>query len=336
MREVLSRISRRVPSRRGKEPWRFFPLLIALLIIGCSTPEPTSTPAPTATAVSEQPTVQFLFASTELAAEETRFAFALAAPDGGLIDDATVSLQFLRLTNENATLVQEGEATYRTVEIVEPHIHADGEVHTHIQVSGIYVMDAVQFDTPGPWGVRVQVSLPGTATPVVLDHGILVRETSSTPSLGALVPATRNKTAADVSDLSEISSSVTPNPNLYQTTVADALEREHPVVVVFATPAFCQSRLCGPILEIVTELLSTYKEQVDFIHIEPYDLELLRNESRFQLTDASLEWGLLSEPFVFVVNAQGRLNAKFEGIFTVEELDRAIQQALLVDVSGTP
>lgn len=68
--------------------------------------------------------------------------------------------------------------------------------------------------------------------------------------------------------------------------------------------------------------------KVDFIHIEPYDLTLLREQGVFQLAEVSLQWGLPSEPWVFVVNSQGHLTAKFDGIFGLEELEQAIQGVL--------
>ncbi|MFQ5860552.1 MAG: TlpA family protein disulfide reductase [Dehalococcoidia bacterium] len=292
-------------------------ILTALLLAAC-----TGAPSPTPTVVQQ---LIFLQGFAELAAEETRFPFLLFDPSGERIEDAQVSVRFVRPSGEEA---QEAQAVFRTMNLAEPHQHPDGTLHMHIEVRGIYVVDAVHFDVPGTWTAQLQVTLADGSGPLVLEQSLNVREQSSTPPLGSLVPPSQSPTARDVADLSEISTSNPPNPAFYQLSVAEALERERPFVVVFATPAFCVSRLCGPIVQIVAQLLPDYTDRVDFIHIEPYDLELLRSESRFQLVPASQEWGLPSEPFVFVVDAQGRLTAKFEGLFTPEELERAIQRAL--------
>ena len=104
---------------------------------------------------------------------------------------------------------------------------------------------------------------------------------------------------------------------MYKTTIAEALDMERPFVTIFSTPAFCQSRLCGPILEMSIDMISSYGEHVDFIHLEPYD--------------TALAWGLRSEPFVFVVDRKGRVSSKFEGLFSKDELIRALERVVIAN-----
>ena len=151
---------------------------------------------------------------------------------------------------------------------------------------------------------------------------------SSTPKLGETVSPIEHRTAADVADLTEISTSPDPLPEMYQTSVAEALAQGQPFLVVFATPAFCQSRICGPVVETVASLIPDYGEDITFIHIEPYDLDLIRGGGNFEPSVEAKAWGLPSEPWVFLVDASGRLTAKFEGIVTHEELQEAIRTTL--------
>ncbi len=298
---------------------------LAAIIVACGGPAPTLTSTPPTEAPAS---VEFLLASTDLAAEETRFAFALVDSQGALVANARVALQFFRLSNDVATLAQAGEAAYRSLEITTPHLHPDGQAHQHIEARGIYVMDAVRFDRAGDWGVQAQVLLPGSADPITLRHNLTVQEQSQAWPLGAHVPSTQNKTASDVSDLSLLSTSPTPMPELYQTSVATALKQGKPLVVVFATPAFCTSRLCGPVVDIVAQLAPMYRGQASFIHLEPYELDIARLEGRLHLTEIALQWRLPSEPFVYVVDSQGRVAAKFEGVVTPGELQQALQKVL--------
>ena len=151
---------------------------------------------------------------------------------------------------------------------------------------------------------------------------------SSTPGLGERVSPIDHLTAADVADLTEISTGPEPLPEMYQTSVAEALSEGRPFLVVFATPAFCQSRICGPVVETVASLIPDYGEDVAFIHIEPFDLDLIRGGGKFEPSVEAKAWGLPSEPRVFLVDASGRLTAKFEGIVTLEELQEAIRTTL--------
>lgn len=284
---------------------------------------------PTATTTPQSGAFALLPAFTELAAEPSRFSFAILAPDNSLVEDAQVSVRFRRTAEEQAQFTQAQAATFRSVETTTPHIHEDGQTHLHIDTSGVYVVDAaVEFDASGPWEAHLQVSPADGSEPFPITYPFTVFPQPSTPRLGELAPASRNRTARDVQDLAELSTRIPPIAEMHQVSVAEALDRGRPFVVAFSTPAFCQSRLCGPILDVVATLLPTYGDEVDFIHIEPYDLELLRTQGQFQLSPAALEWGLLSEPFVFVVDAQGRLAAKFEGIFAPEELVLVLQPLL--------
>ncbi len=157
---------------------------------------------------------------------------------------------------------------------------------------------------------------------------VQVLEESSTPRLGERVSPIEHLTAADVADLTEISTSPYPLPNFYETSVAEALSEGRPFLVVFATPAFCQSRICGPVGETVASLIPDYREDIAFIHIEPFDLDLIRGGGKFEPSVEAKAWGLPSEPWVFLVDASGRLTAKFEGIVTHEELQEAIRTTL--------
>jgi hypothetical protein len=124
--------------------------------------------------------------------------------------------------------------------------------------------------------------------------------------------------------LTDISSSESPLPALYELTVAEALDAGIPFLVTFSTPAFCQSRLCGPVLEEVIEVMPEYQGRIAFMHIEPYELETLRGGGGFALVSAAVQWGLPSEPWIFVVGSSGLVEAKFEAIVTAPELRVAL------------
>ena len=104
-----------------------------------------------------------------------------------------------------------------------------------------------------------------------------------------------------------------------------------PFVVSFATPAFCQTRLCGPTLETVKRVAKAYPA-VSFINVEPYKMAFtdgrlqpeLDAQSQLQPADWTTAWGLQSEPYTFVVRADGTIAAKFEGVLAEDELRAAL------------
>ena len=161
---------------------------------------------------------------------------------------------------------------------------------------------------------------------------------ASTVGVGQPAPATTNPTAADVGgNLAMISSDAHPDPAFYQTTVADALAAHKPFVLVFATPAFCTSAQCGPTLDRVKAAAAAAPKDVVFINVEPYKLAyadgklqpVLDAQGQLQTVDASNQWGLVSEPWIFTVGADGIVKGSFEGVVGDDELTAAI-----ADIAG--
>src|SRR5262249_60062163 len=109
------------------------------------------------------------------------------------------------------------------------------------------------------------------------------------------------------------------DPQWHQPGIADATAQGKPQVIVFATPKFCTSRVCGPVVDVVRTLLPAYGKQVVFIH-----QEIWQGSSPQQFSPTVEEWNLRSEPWIFVVDGQGMIRAKFEGLTTQRELAAAV------------
>ena len=114
-------------------------------------------------------------------------------------------------------------------------------------------------------------------------------------------------------------------------TIAEALREDTPLLVTFATPAYCQSATCGPQVDVVKELKERHGAQMNFIHIEVYDNPREIRESGIEASRISPtmdEWNLTTEPWTFVMDRQGMVRAKFEGFVGAEELEEAIDQVV--------
>jgi len=181
------------------------------------------------------------------------------------------------------------------------------------------------IDRAGAWGLVVEGVEPDGAT-LQSTLSVTVRETSRTPAVGAAAPPSLTKTASDAANLGEITSDTDPDPELYATTIADALRARRPLLVAFSTPAYCQTATCGPQLDVVKELKAQYRDRVSFIHVEMFDNpdEIQGDLSRARTVPAAAEWGLPSEPWTFVVDRDGLVQAKFEAFTTRIELVAAL------------
>ena len=261
----------------------------------------------------------------EIALGTQRFTFAAFTTQGEAVEAAGATVQFVLLQGQQDLARQSVSAVYYRIEVETPHLHQAGDVHGHVEAKGFFLVDAATFDTSGFW--RADVTLAGG--PAAGRKGSLAFEVQSrgtSPALGAPAPATKNPTAKGLQDLAELTSRTPPYPPFHQMSIEEALQSRRPFVVAFATPAFCVSAICGPVLEIVRSVADTAGDKAVFIQIEPYDLKIARTQGRLSLVPAGREWGLQSEPWVFVVDREGRVAAKFEGLLTPQELLDAVNR----------
>ena len=199
---------------------------------------------------------------------------------------------------------------------------------------GSYVTE-LSFNRPGDWRLDIDV-LEEDGSTSSARIPLRVEETSVTPGVGSKPPTAANKTSRDVADLKALTTRSTPNPDLYELTIAEALETEQPLLVVFASPALCTSPTCGPQTETVEELKDQYKGRVNFIHVEVYDNpdEIQGDLSRARLAPIIDTWGFTqledyrNESFVFIIASDGRISAKYEGYAAKEELEKGLEKVL--------
>lgn len=181
-------------------------------------------------------------------------------------------------------------------------------------VQGLWVGEAT-FDRPGEWEAIIDAR--GGGYDASVRTAFEVKKEGTTPEIGEKAPAVDTPTISDVSALSEITTDSDPDRRFYEMSIADALEGGKPAVIVFATPKFCTSQVCGPTLSIVKDVAKEFRH-VDFVHVEPYDLDKVPEE--LEPVPAVLAWGLPSEPWVFVTDNNGRVAAKYEGSVAASEL----------------
>ena len=197
---------------------------------------------------------------------------------------------------------------------------------------GMYILD-VELPGAGLWGAEFTTEAPGEdAETVRLTFD--VHDVSPTVAVGQPAPATKTPTLADVGgDVARISTDTDPNPEFYRTSVADALAEHKPFVLAFATPKFCASAQCGPTLDRLKPIAAAHPD-VTFINVEPYQLQdvdgqlqpVLDATGNLQATDATNEWGLLTEPWIFAVDRNGIVRGSYEVIASDEELESVVSE----------
>ncbi len=246
---------------------------------------------------------------SELVVGPNRFAVGLFDADGTMIHDANVHFHFVEL-NDPAAATPMGEADAERIQT------ADG-------LTTVYALER-DFDVAGNWGVEVQAHWSDGRT-ALKRIGFQVLAESDSISPGESVPAVDTLTLADVEgDLGLLTSADAPNPALHERSLPDALANDRPTLLLIATPSFCQTRFCGPAYELVDGLQSRYGDDLNFVYVELFPDLPNPAETGWQVAPAATAFGLNTEPWLYLIDAEGRVVYRVEGVFTTPEIERQL------------
>ncbi len=295
----------------------------AMLVSGCASDDTPDFPRVVSLGSGEIfPTIL----NSGLGVGQNRVVMSITDRDDEKVLDATVQLRYYNLNGSRPAFRTAAAARFIPVELAYIDEQSNHE-RSPAGSDGAYV-SYVEFDAPGDWGVEITITRAGKKLkPVpfrfnVLDHSI-------EPAIGDAAPPSVQQTLATAGSIEDIDSSYPPRPAMHDITLADALRTGKPIVVAFATPAFCRSRTCAPVMDTVMDPLSVkYRGQALFIHIEPYVLRDVREDNIQNAVPAVLEWRLTTEPWVFVVDRLGRIAGKFEGIVAPDEVESILSLTL--------
>lgn len=296
---------------------------LALLVAACggsspggSSPGETS-PGPSGSPAG-RPSVIPVIVSVEQAVGPDRFLFSLLDPEANrpvAAPDRPVSVVF---RDPSGRAGQPVEATFMWA--IEDE-------------RGVYVVNPT-FDAAGTWAADFTVpGASGAAETIRVDFD--VREDRATVALGEKAPSVKTPVLADVGgDVAKVSTDTDPVPAFYEHSVDELLAAGRPFVLAFATPKFCTSAQCGPTLERLKAVAAS-RPDIAVVNVEPYELEYADGalqarrtaEGQLQAVPATREYGLLTEPWIFVVDGSGTVTGSFETIFSEDELLAAIDAA---------
>ena len=184
-----------------------------------------------------------------------------------------------------------------------------------------YVADAV-YGSRGPHVAIGLVRLDGRLVVAEPVGEIMVGEKGGPPQVGEPAIKVHTQTPADVGgDLTKLSTRKPPPREMLQADFADVVGKK-PAVLLFATPALCASRTCGPVVDIAEQVRAQNGKGVTFIQQEIYQ----DNDPGKPFRQQVLAWRLPTEPWAFVIDRRGKVAARFEGVFSVGELARAVER----------
>jgi hypothetical protein len=180
----------------------------------------------------------------------------------------------------------------------------------------------IDFTSDGEWRIAALIKQGGKTTTALLPSAS-VGEFEGVPRVGEKAPLIHTPTAADVGgDLSKITTRVPPDTQ-NRVDYAEALGRE-PILLLLATPQFCQSRVCGPVVDVAEQVKQQYGAKAAFIHMEIYK----DNDPSKGVRPQVRAFHLPSEPWLFAIDRRGVIRAEIEGAFGVDRLTQVVEDVI--------
>jgi hypothetical protein len=285
---MSSRLSRRA----------FLAASAGLVVAGaCSGGDDDSVSDTTTTTTPEPDQLSVLIASAQVVAgPERRFAFGVLKDNEPLPGTEAVVLH----TGKDFNSLGPG---------IPATFHSDGIEDRP------YWTAQVQFDQPGEYAIAVVSGKQGGGAGLQ----VLRADQTKVPQPGQPMIAVATPTTADARGVNPICTRQPEPCALHEVSLDTALAEKRPVVALFSTPALCQSRICGPVLDILLEETAAYADRVRFVHVEVYR-SLDADLSAASLTDGMRAYSLTFEPVIFFAGADGVIRRQVDGPFDRGEL----------------
>jgi len=321
-----------------RAPGRLLAPLLALGLLGsaCASGEGVSNPmgggmgaSPTAAAQR----MQAFMASADLyVGAPQRVAIGLVLADGNLVSFGSVDFAFSFIGTAAEPVEPEPGPGAVAVYLPTPGTPEGGPtptVTTPSEGRGVYRADGVTFDRAGFWQVLVSAEVEGLGLQRA-QTTFAVREEPALPAPGQPALETESLTLrsegvpeAAIDSRATTEGSV-PDPELHRWTIAEAVREGRPAVVVFSTPVFCVSRFCGPVTEMVEDLAARYGDRAVFIHVE-----IWRDFETQTINRAAADWllreGELTEPWLYLIGADGTIADRWTTVWREEEVEAALE-----------
>ena len=249
-----------------------------------------------------------------------RFGFGLFDRSRAQIADAPAALYVAPVGGGKATgpIVARYESLAVKAQFQSRSVSSDPDA-----AKSLYVSD-VKFAKPGRYEVLGVVRLDGRLVAAGNAGGpVTVVSKARVPDIGDRAPRVSTPTKADARGNIESIDTRQPPSTMHEADFADVVGKK-PAILLFATPALCQSRVCGPVVDIAEQVKARRGGEAEFIHQEIF----VDNEIDKGFRPQVLKWRLPTEPWVFAVDGQGRVAARLEGAFSAKELERAVDAAV--------
>jgi hypothetical protein len=273
---------------------------------------------------------------------ENRYPFGVSERHGGPVSDAEVALYYARVPRPKPGAKAKpgskglvGKAQAQALEqpaigpfparieslATKPAFESKTTAEDPTAAKVVYSAQ-INFPSDGEWRLAALIK-EGEELTATLLPSVHVGEFKSVPRVGDPAPRIHTPTAQEVGgDLSKITTRVPPD-TLNKVDYAQALGKE-PILLLFATPQFCQSRVCGPVVDVAEQARQEYGDKAAFIHMEIFK----DNDPGKGVRPQVRAFHLPSEPWLFAINRNGAVSSAVEGAFGLDLMKKVADKVI--------
>jgi hypothetical protein len=228
-----------------------------------------------------------------------RVTFGLADKDGVLVKQPPV-------TSMSMTLSKDGQPAGAAIEVQK---HDKGLERPYFPLvftpptAGVYTVST----TIEGEAVESQIQIPTTPSGIQPGQPMIPLDT----------PTTGDKRGV------ELLCTRTPACPLHDVTLREALATGRPVAFLVATPQFCQTAICGPVLDVLLAVKDDFP-QVTFLHSEVYPTVAAAQPGVQKTVEAVTAYKLFFEPWLLLARPDGTIERRLDVIFDEVELREAL------------
>jgi hypothetical protein len=258
-----------------------------------------------------------LAGSIYLAGQENRVAFGVIDDQAGFVYGKT-ALYYARTPGAPA----KGPYVAPADVLVTEAPYRSQQAATEADPFAAVYAAQVPFSKPGQYSVMAVTLVNGKPVAAPGQLKVITSAQDKIPEVGDQAPKVTTDTLASAGGDAEAIDTRRPTSDMHGDFAEEVGKK--PVALLFATPQLCQSRVCGPVVDVGLQLRSRYRDQVEFIHQEVYT----DNDPNKGLRKPLQEFNLPTEPWLFVVGKDGKITARLEGSFGMHAFEQALKTTL--------
>jgi len=263
----------------------------------------------------------------------------LASDENGLrpVTQGTVDVAFSYLGTDGSGAPEDGPSASADY-VPVPGTDASGDAPTIASgANGVYEAEGVTFDRAGIWRATLSPEIDGLARRVTVDFTVTELSDVHIPAPGE--PALRTETLTidskvrkgAIDSMADGSGEIL-DPELHEWSIAEAIDQGRPALVLFGTPAYCESRFCGPEVTELQRIAAAFPDRAVYIHVEiwkeykPPEIQIInRGAADWLYRELPDGTPAMTEPWLYLIGADGIIADRWGSLFDPADVEAALE-----------